>query len=208
MRWIDLHGGIIELSQRCRIAVADWLHRATPAQRTAGARWYRDAHQKAVALQQEFDLPSVKAAAGFIAALSPQQPWSRNVDIARTLLADPLRSVHYARQIEKAQRCSDLLSCEPLSDILRGPKELSFARNIADPCDPYTVTVDGFSAALALGSLAEDKSRAAYLLRLTGVYTAVADAYRAVGWHYGILPSTVQATTWLQWREVHSTRQQ
>lgn len=206
MRWIDGFDGIIGLSRLCRVNVANWYHCATIEEKFAGCRWYRDAYDQAVALQEEFELPSVKAAAGFIAALSPQQPWSRNVDIARTLLQNPLRSVHYARQIDKALGCAQLLSSDKLSDILRGQKELAFARNIANPFDTYTVTVDGFSAHLALGSLVDSKLRAAYALRLSGVYTAIADAYRAVGQRYNVRPSTVQATTWLQWRTHHQTR--
>lgn len=206
MRWIDGFDGIIGLARLCKVNIASWYHCATIDEKFAGSRWYWGAYDQAVALQEEFELPSVKAAAGFIAALSPQQPWTRNVDIARSLLQNPLRSVHYARQIDKAQRCSQLLACDKLSDILRGRKELSFARNIANPTDAYTVTVDGFSAHLALGTLVDSKLRAAYALKLSGVYTAIADAYRAVGRRYRVLPSTVQATTWLQWRTHHQTR--
>lgn len=199
-RWIDYHGGIVELAQRCAATVASWYHCSSAAERVAGARWYYDAHCQAAALALDYHLPSTRAAAGVIAALSPQQPWSRNVDIARALLDDTLRSVHYPCQIDKALRCAELSERDSLSDILLGSKELSFALNIADPTDKATVTVDGFSAQLALGSIVENKARAAYTLRLAGVYTAVADSYRAVAQRYGVLPSTVQATTWLRWR--------
>ncbi|MHC4155808.1 MAG: DUF7178 family protein [Planctomycetota bacterium] len=208
MRWIETVGGIIELSQRCAVEIGNWYGCATPSELRAGMRWYYDAHCAVSNLRDWHNLPSIKAAAGVVAALSPQQPWKRNIALADELLDNPMRSLHYPVQLDKALRCAELLQCDKLSDILIGPKELSFARNIGNPRDCHTVTVDGFSAQLALGDLAPSKDRAAYLLRLSGVYTATADAYRRVAKIYDVLPSTVQATTWLQWRTEHKTPQQ
>jgi hypothetical protein len=199
-RYIDGLGGIVELALDCACNVLSWWRACSCATVEHGALWYQYAHNDAQSLALDFALPSTDHGAGIIAALSPLQAWSGNVEIARALLEDPLRSVHFAAQTDKALQIADGADWR---DVLAGPKERSFAQNISHPQCPQTVTVDGFAAQIALGSLARDKEHASYLLRLAGVYTACADGYKIVARDCGVLPSTVQASTWLHWRQEH-----
>lgn len=74
-----------------------------------------------------------------------------------------------------------------------------FYRNIADPADPHPVTVDRHAHDIAAGERYGRRNRG---LTCPARYATLADAYRAAAAELGELPSTVQAVTWLAWRQM------
>jgi hypothetical protein len=174
---------------------------ASEAQRRAGAVWYREAHALALELGQRLDAPVEKRAttgAGIIAALSPQTSWDRNVDDARALARGERPRFATDAMVTRAERCA---RGEDWRDVFGpGPKTRAFAALIEDPADPFAVCVDRHAFDIAAGIAAGDGPRALVMAR-AGVYDAVAAVYRDVASVLRILPSAVQATTWVAWRE-------
>jgi hypothetical protein len=86
--------------------------------------------------------------------------------------------------------------------VLKGPKERSFADNISNPKRSQAVTVDRHAVRVALGDIAtRDKSGPEVILSRVGVYEAIAQAYRDAAKDLGLLPLELQAITWLQEKE-------
>jgi hypothetical protein len=168
------------------------LDTATSEQRAEGKRWYQTAHTFAHGLSKRHKI-TVSQAAGIIAALSPQTPWSRNMAIADTFCrtgdAGTLRgSVRKARAIRAG--------ADPLA-VLKGPKTTAFYANILDPSGPE-VTIDRHAADVACGVRRGRAYRPE--IRMESGYHQVADAYRAVAAELGMRGNVVQAITWLAWR--------
>lgn len=163
---------------------------ATPDQRARGAVWYMEANRVAYILGRTFDV-STHAAAGVIAALSPQRAWERNViDAFDTCEFPDVEHVHYARNMRKAWRA--LNDLERLGRILRGPKERAFAACILRPTNRVAVCVDRWAARAAAPE---------WGIRVTSRrYRAIAAAYRAAARERGVSPAVLQATVWLQIR--------
>jgi hypothetical protein len=168
---------------------------ATPDQLLRGATWYPDAHTFALAL----DPTDVHRAAGVIAALSPRTHWAENVKYASRAYVEGFASGTLSASCRAADR---ILSGERWQDVLKGPKTRAFAWTIADPTDAVAVVVDRHALSVALAHPADDRTAQRILGRLGG-YDAVASAYIDASDVTGILPSTIQATTWIVWREGH-----
>lgn len=171
------------------------FRKATPAQLAEGLEWYADAHSLAVAL----DPQNVLRAAGVISALSPKQPWGRNVTLATRTYADGQASGTLGFCVRAANR---IMSGESVDDVLRGDKTNAFAHVIADPTDPHAVVVDRHAFDIAVGRVTDDETR--NVLSRKGVYAIFADAYREAARVLGYSPSQVQAVTWVVWRETET----
>ena len=194
--WIDTQPN---LGRQCEANILSAYSRATGDQKARGVVWYRLAHNFAVGLAQDGGLHSTYDAAGLIAALSPQQAWDVNCDNATRLVIDPSIRVHTDLQMGKALEIYDGADWR---EILKGPKELSFADNISNPRRSQAVTIDRHAVKLALGSIvAKDKYGPEQILRRVGVYETIAEAYRAAAKRTGNLPLELQAITWLVERE-------
>lgn len=189
---------------------------AHPERHEDGARWYHEAHAIAAALP----VPPGGDAAGVLAALSPQTPWSENVALAFAA-ADHAASEPCdgdGSTLERAHatghRCTyaalgpsgtlgSVRACQAARgvDTLGGRKVRSFRRAIANPLTPHLV-IDRHALALFYGRPVSD--RVAKVLERPGAYILVAAAYRAAARRLGIAPGTLQAATWLAWRDEHS----
>lgn len=177
--------------------IAVW-NLATDAQVSAGLTWYAEAHNLAL------DLASGDAVkgAGVLAALSPQEEWTRNIVLARRAFsAEGLNGGTLGRSVANAHR---ILAGEHPLDVLgngdpkRALKTRAFYANIADPSDAVTVTIDRHAFDVALNKRADANKR----VGLTPTrYTAWSDAYRAAADTLGVLPQQVQAVTWETWRQ-------
>jgi hypothetical protein len=79
-----------------------------------------------------------------------------------------------------------------------GLKTGNFYRSIMDPSDPEAVTIDRHAHDIALGRPYGDADRG---LGAKGRYAVLSLAYRNAAAKLGILPSELQATTWVVWTE-------
>lgn len=181
--------------------------RATADQRSYGADWYGQAHAAAAAIAAEHPDCTLENAAGAIAALSPRIHWAQNVADAERLahwyFADDeadgyvplyaLRLSAYSAQQHKAVDClAD--GMDPL-DVLRGPKESAFYRNIVGDTDAVTVDV-WIARAASRGQLHAPGTRSNYADMAAGLRRAA----RTVG----VTPRDFQAAVWVTIRGSHA----
>lgn len=174
--------------------------------RAYGAGWYAAA--RAVAREIADECPcSLEQAAGAIAALSPRVSWADNQADARRL-ADwyftpngcgdwvplwGLRLHAFSAQQHKAVDClTDGMG--PL-DILRGPKERAFYRNIIGDTDAVTVDV-WVARAATRGTRDKPASHRDYADMAAGLRRAARAA--------GVTPRDFQAAVWVAIRQSHS----
>lgn len=158
---------------------------ATAADVEAGATWYDEARTLADTLGRTSGLGTERVAA-VISHLSPRTTWARNVSGA-------IYAVTYGEQgpgIMSANygRARAALETDgPIVDTFGGPKTRAFFLNIFG--DDEAVTVDVWACRVA------DLDEA--LLKRAGAYDMVADCYRTAARRRGVLPTTMQATTWI-----------
>jgi hypothetical protein len=159
-----------------------------------GLAWYDRAGRAAADLTP--DCPA--RAAGVIAALSPQNMWSANLDAAGRVIraADSLLtrcpSVHTTAMCEQAWRIAR--GGEDPLDVLNGPKVRAFYRNITG--DLTAVTVDRWAARVALGTPRGEPAPLLHRQR----YDRIARAYRMAAEHANVPPCHVQAAVWVHIR--------
>lgn len=169
---------------------------ATDSQIREGAEWYANAHTFALALAAGHD-GNIDTAAGVIAALSPQTPWSRNVTLASRLYAEgALTSGSLGLSLRNA---AAVYAGADWRDVF-GPNALkirNFAACIANPTSADAVCVDRHAVAIA----ADDASVKTVT---TAQYRKVAAAYVEAARIVGFSPSQVQAITWVSWRETRA----
>lgn len=156
--------------------------------RAEGEQWY------ALARGQAWEMcpDNPRAAAGVIAALSPQTSWEQNLVNAWRLYegGDP-RGL--GANLLKALRC--YAGEEPL-DVLGGPKVRAFFRCIAEP-ETDAVCVDRHAWDVAVGMRQSTVERVGLTPRR---YEEAAVAYRRAARLRDVPPHVVQAVTWVEWR--------
>lgn len=166
--------------------------RATPDQILSGTAWYGEAH----ALATEIAHGDTWRGAGVLAAFSPLTPWWRNVELAVTSFRTGVaRTDTLGNSSRVAQRIID--GEEPLSIL--GVKTAAFCENIALNGFSDAVTVDVHAHGIANG-VHVPSSR----LEMGAVlYREIADSYRRAASRAGIMPTHMQAITWVVWRDMH-----
>lgn len=177
---------------------------ASAAERAEGVTWYQTAHDTARSYAADYGV-SVSAAAGIIAALSPQLSWDLNLRYAETFLAsDGEPSGHFGLCDDRARAI--LNGADPL-DTLGGPKVRSFYRNIYGPTLAGPVTVDRHACAILYGSTTpEYLSACPKLLDRRYLYNLCAARYRAAARETGLLPHEIQAVCWVTHRNQQAAR--
>lgn len=159
---------------------------ATDDQRTRGYDWYPSAHTVAS------EALNGRMGAGILAAYSPLTSWEINVRLARHSWLTGEATGHTRDAVGKVAR---ILSGQDPTDVLpMASKTGQFFLCIADPSDPDAVVIDRHAYDLVAGRRYGNADRG---LSARGRYASVADAYRQAGKSLGIVPSVVQATTWL-----------
>lgn len=164
---------------------------STDQDREEGALWYPLAHLFAETVGKG----SVRKGAGIIAALSPQTSWVINKRLALQASGSRRITGHTGLNCAKALACRQ--GHNPL-DVLGGSKVRAFYALIFEPGNTYEVVVDRHAFDCALGYVTDNRARK--VLERKGGYDYVAGAYRKAAAELGILPSVLQATTWLTWR--------
>ena len=164
---------------------------ASDDQLAHGRMWYRVAHDLAEMLAGD-----ARKGAGVLAALSPQQSWETNVGLAGRAFTNGSASGHMGDALRKANR---IMAGERPEDVLpMSSKTGHFYLCIADPTDDRTVCVDRHAHDIAVGFRFGGEDRGLSAKRR---YNTLADAYRRAAEKLNELPQTVQAVTWVTWRE-------
>lgn len=170
-----------------------------------GFHWYETAHTFAEGLALRYQVGDhqdqekrIEAAAGVIAALSPQISWDRNMVLADRLCAGLRVTGVYSANIAKAHAIQ--AGAEPL-EILGGNKVRAFFECIANPYCSRAVVVDRHALAIVEGRvLSEAERRGALRDR---VYGEIANAYIEAARIAKLdAPHEMQAVTWLVWRRM------
>lgn len=137
------------------------------------------------------------------AALSPNNDYHGNLRDCRRLLSgvatglkhDQVRCSTYNQNKLKAWRIAN--GSRPLSELL-GTKTRSFYQNIANPSDPYPVTVDGHMVNCWRGITVPLRQ----VKMNDRVYADVAREIRVLARHVGIVSSACQAIIWYTHRRL------
>jgi len=179
---------------------------ADETQHAEGLLWYSDAQKAAHNIAVKYDI-AVYIVAAVIAALSPNNKWSRNVSNADALIGafirgDGLLSVKVSTYNKMKQKAWDILAARPDYDgakaMLKGQKITSFFMDIMGE---FNVTIDGHARNIAYGErvgLTDDRTN-------IGVreYRALQAAYEEAARRVGLMPYQLQAITWRVWRDRH-----
>jgi len=179
---------------------------ADETQHAEGLLWYSDAQKAAYHIAVKYDV-AVYIVAAVIAALSPNNKWSRNVTNAATLIAafirgDGIDSVKVSTYHAMKRKAWDILAARPNYDgaktMLKGQKITSF---FCDIMGEFNVTIDGHARNIAYGErigLRDDRTN-------IGVreYRALQAAYEEAARRVGLMPYQLQAITWRVWRDRH-----
>lgn len=165
---------------------------ASDEQVKAGFGWYQTAHETASLLADG----DVKVGAGLLAALSPQTAWWLNVELACEAYETGDARRHTKDSCGKANKI--MAGIDPTEVLPMGRKTGHFYRSILSPSDPGAVCIDRHAHDIAVGVAYGDWPRG---LSTQSRYDMVADCYRDAAEWIGVIPSVLQATTWLVWRD-------
>ena len=179
---------------------------ADETQHAEGLLWYDNAQKAAYLIALKHDVP-VYIAVAVIAALSPNNKWSRNLTNADALIGafirgDGIDSVKVSTYHKMKQKAWDILAARPDYDgakaMLKGQKITSFFMDIMGE---FNVTIDGHARNIAYGErvgLTDDRTN-------IGVreYRALQAAYEEAARRVGLMPYQLQAITWRVWRDRH-----
>ena len=165
---------------------------ATPDQLARGRSWYRTAQQLAEVMADG----DTRAGAGVIAALSPQSAWDYNVRLAAQAFETGQPAGHLGDALRKAGRIMN--GEDPLTVLPSESKTWNFFRAIVDPEDAEAVVIDRHAHDIAVGETYGRQERGLSSKRR---YATLALAYRIAAQQLDEIPSTVQAATWVVWRE-------
>ena len=179
---------------------------ADSVQVNEGLLWYSNAKQAAHHIAVKHDIP-VYIVVAVIAALSPNNKWSRNVANADALIGafvngDGIDSVKVSTYHKMKAKAWDILWMFPDYDgakkMLRGQKITSFFMDIMGE---FNVTIDGHARNIAYDErvgLTDDRTN-------IGVreYRALQAAYEEAARRLRLMPYQLQAITWRVWRDRH-----
>lgn len=160
---------------------------ATAEQRMRGFTWYLSAHFLADSLATG----NARKGAGVIAALSANKAWDINQRLARDAFEGDVHG-HVSDALTKVRKI--LAGTDPAEVLPMGLKTGHFFRSIANPNDPEAVCIDRHAHDVAVGRTLGNSDRG---LSSKGRYEALANVYRRAAAQLGILPSVLQATTWI-----------
>jgi hypothetical protein len=191
------------------------LQLASQADILLGLDWYKRAHKLGVRLIHAYDGLTLGQAVGVIAALSPNNKWTRNCVDAEAMIkawhmgADPLSVKVCTFNPNKAKAAAilaltaDDLETDTIAEILNGRKVVAFYRSIMG--DPDAVCVDGHAYAVWIGERIPTTQTPSIGVKL---YADIARAYQLVAKRSyelcgtTLTPTQVQAVTWVTYRRL------
>ena len=167
-----------------KLAYAD----ATPEQIAKGQQWYPVAHD----LAGMIGAGNVSKGAGVIAALSVQKSWSENTRLALDAASGNLHG-HTGANLAKARAIMD--GIDPVTVLPMNAKTGHFYLSILDPTDPYPVCIDRHAHDIAIGGLRLGNADRG--LSNPNRYRSLRMAYGVAASELGLIPSVLQAITWV-----------
>jgi len=190
-------------------------YQATKDELIQGQEWYKSAHTKALNLSGVFNF-GVITTAGIIAALSPNNKWSRNLLDAQALInAYALDGAYAASQVKvctfdtnKAKALAILKLQSPTIDdvvaVLHGLKISAFYRCILG--DSQSVCVDGHTYSIWIGHHITTPNTPKISPRL---YKQITADYRKAAsivstQSQPMTPVELQAVTWLTHKRINT----
>jgi len=185
------------------------LRDSDETQHAEGLLWYPNAQKAAHDIAIKYDI-AVYLVVAVIAALSPNNKWSRNLTNADALIGafmrgDGIDSVKVSTYHKMKAKAWDILAARPDYDgakvMLKGQKITSFFMDIMGE---FNVTIDGHARNIAYGErvgLTDDRTN-------IGVreYRALQAAYEEAARRVGLMPYQLQAITWRVWRDRHGIK--
>jgi hypothetical protein len=177
---------------------------ADDVQVAEGLLWYSDAQKAAHIIAAKYGI-AVYIVVAVIAALSPNNKWTRNVINAEMLIAaflrgDGIDAVKVSTYHAMKKKAWDILVARPDYDgakrMLKGQKITSF---FCDIMGEFNVTIDGHARNIAYDEkvgLTDDRTN-------IGVreYRALQAAYEEAAQRLKLMPYQLQAITWRVWRD-------
>ena len=180
-----------------RANVAHVYSLATADDIVRGRQWYPLAHGIVREWSDTFGR-SIANVACIVAALSPQNEWSRNLIQAADILQGNNPSIGgIDANIRKAQSIARDLATDTIDYFPSGFKVRAFACNLAG--DNQIVTVDTH----ALQIVAADPI-ARLTIRSWAQYADIVGAYTDTARKLGLEPATLQAITWCAWKRLYA----
>ena len=197
--------------------ISGMLQLASQGDILAGVEWYARALRFARMLVQAYQPLTLEQAVGVLAALSPNNKWTRNCVDAEAMIkawhygADPLTVKVCTFNPNKAKAAAILALSDAetqgdvdlIAKILNGRKITAFFHSILG--DPETVCVDGHAYAVWVGERITTTKTPSIGVKL---YADIARAYQLVAKRsfnlcgVTLSPTQVQAVTWVTYRRL------
>ena len=197
--------------------ISGMLQLASQGDILAGVEWYARALRFARMLVQAYQPLTLEKAVGVIAALSPNNKWTRNCVDAEAMVkawhygADPMGVKVCTFNPNKAKAAAILAlsdaetqgDADVIAEILNGRKITAFFHSILG--DPETVCVDGHAYAVWVGERITTTKTPSIGVKL---YADIARAYQLVAKRsfnlcgVTLSPTQVQAVTWVTYRRL------
>ena len=167
---------------------------ASPEDVKSGMDWYKRAHDFAT----EIGNGDVRRGAGAIAILSAPVGWNDNQRMARQLRDTGTASGGFVtgRQVRQAREVLEG-SVDPEQHLPMDRKTGNFFRNIVNPDDARSVTIDRHAHDITVGRVLGSEDRG---LQTPTRYNTFVQAHLNAAGHLGILPHQAQAIGWVNWR--------
>jgi hypothetical protein len=167
---------------------------ATDEEREQGMNWYQAAFTFARGLSERYGV-TTHAAAGIIAALSPQTDWDRNLILAETVCRT--RKAAKGQTGANNAKALAIVNGGRPADVLGGNKVRAFFDNLVFGNMSHRVTIDRHAYGIAEATLEQPKPSTLSNPTRYGYYE---DAYRDAASLLGIHATELQAITWVVWR--------
>lgn len=180
-----------------QIDATDWSEGLTAYPR------YRETMQR-IGNHYGYSLESTTAA---FCALSPNNDYWGNLRSLVTLMrgrnlgAEP-EDLVVSTYNQCKFRAWRFLNGDDFLTVTRGPKTRAFYRNILNPDDTESVTVDGHMYSIWVG----DRMTMVDAVRRRIRYQTVADGIKVMARHMGLIPNQLQSMLWFTWKRIHQIK--
>lgn len=183
----------------CTKNILDVYNMATNEQIEEGLIWYKTANEICFDVALEYNMPEHQVI-GILSALSPRTSWEMNQRKLKEVLS---KGTTFATdlQMDKVKRIFQTDYESSILDILNGNKTKSFYLNIKKPLSSKAVTIDTHAVRVAYKDFKREISEPSIK---SNQYNFLASAYIKVSEELDILPSQLQAITWVTIKSLYS----